>query len=393
MSTAVTTRGPMSTAVTTARGTARQPQLSRRLRWLVGVVAVLGLVAVAVLTVLGQAGRQQADDPRSSTATGSGALGQLLGDEGVTLQTTNRVGEAVAQASVSTTLVVARPDQLSADEARRLVETPAARLILLRPNSAALRRFGVKAEGVSPTEGTFAPTCSAPATGLAGAVSMDDMRASYRATGPLDFACYPTGSGYGYLRALTDTARPVDLVAGGLSNDQLGLEGNAAFGLNVLGSQPDLVWLMAEPSADVANSAEGVTVLPGWWQLAVAQAVVALVVIGVWRGRRLGPILTEALPVTVRASETVEGHGRLYYRLNARDRAAQALRAGTRARLGRTFGHADDPLALSEVVAARTGRDAAQVQIALYGGVPATDDDLVELTRTLDRIEQETRQL
>ena len=57
----------------------------------------------------------------------------------------------------------------------------------------------------------------------------------------------------------------------------------------------------------------------------------AFLVVGVWRGRRLGPIMTEPLPVTVRAAETVEGHGRLYHRLNARDRAANALRAGSSA--------------------------------------------------------------
>ena len=79
----------------------------------------------------------------------------------------------------------------------------------------------------------------------------------------------------------------------------------------------------------------------------------------IWRGRRLGPILSERLPVTVRAAETVEGHGRLYYRLSARDRAAGALRAGSRQRLSRAFGHADDALALSAAVGARTGRDPA----------------------------------
>ncbi|HEY5821655.1 MAG TPA: DUF4350 domain-containing protein [Propionibacteriaceae bacterium] len=368
------------------------PRRTRRLRWLIGLLLVLGLVAFAVLTVLGQAGRQQADDPRSSTSTGSGALGQLLRDEGVDLRTTNRVDDAVAQAGPSTTVVVAGADQLSAEEARRLTEAPAARLVLLRPNSVALGRFAVKAAGVAPVDGTFDPTCAVPATALAGAVSVDDMRAAYRATGPLEFACYPAGTGYVYLRARTDTGRPVELVAGGLSNDQLGLAGNSAFGLNVLGSQPNLVWLMGQSSADPEAGAERPTMLPGWWLLAVVQAILALVVVGIWRGRRLGPILSEALPVTVRASETVEGHGRLYYRLNARDRAAEALRAGARARLGKAFGHADDPLALSEVVGARTGRDPGQVRAVLYGGVPTTDDDLVELTRTLDRIEQEARQ-
>ena len=48
-----------------------------------------------------------------------------------------------------------------------------------------------------------------------------------------------------------------------------------------------------------------------------------------WRARRLGPVVTEPLPVVVRSAEVVEGHGRLYSRAGARDRAAAALRAGT----------------------------------------------------------------
>ena len=119
----------------------------------------------------------------------------------------------------------------------------------------------------------------------------------------------------------------------------------------------------------------------------------AFVVVAIWRGRRLGPILSEPLPVRVRAAETVEGHGRLYHRLAARDRAAEALRAGSIARLSRAFGHAEDPLALSAAVARRTGRDPAEVRRLLFEAVPGSDDDLVNLARHLDRLEQEARRL
>jgi hypothetical protein len=113
------------------------------------------------------------------------------------------------------------------------------------------------------------------------------------------------------------------------------------------------------------------TLLPSWWQIGVVQAVIALVVVGIWRGRRLGPILTEPLPVTVRASETVEGHGRLYHRLAARDRAAEALRTATRQRLSRSFGAADDPEVLAEAVARRTARSPNEISRLLAGPAPA----------------------
>jgi hypothetical protein len=119
------------------------------------------------------------------------------------------------------------------------------------------------------------------------------------------------------------------------------------------------------------------------------QAGLAVVILGIWRGRRLGPILSERLPVKVRSSETVEGHGRLYFRLGARDRAAAALRAGSVQRLGAVFGHRDDPAMLAQVVAQRVGRDVPQVRLWLAGPAPPDDDQLTTLARNLDQLEQE----
>ena len=167
----------------------------------------------------------------------------------------------------------------------------------------------------------------------------------------------------------------MELVGGGIANEVLDIDGNAAFAMNVFGTSPNLVWLMSPVPApiDGDGSAGTPTLLPAWWQMAMVQFFVAFLVAAIWRGRRLGPIMTEPLPVTVRASETVEGHGRLYSRLNARDRAAEALRSGSRSRLSRAYGHADDPLALSAAVAAQTGRDPAKVRALLLRPMPSTD--------------------
>jgi len=222
---------------------------------------------------------------------------------------------------------------------------------------------------------------------------LEDLRASYRADGPADFACYPTSDGHAYLGVRTAEGVPVELVGGGIANSVLDTEGNAAFAMNVFGSTKDLVWLMSPVPTPRGDGTRTPTLLPGWWQLAVVQFFVAFVVAAIWRGRRLGPIMVEPLPVSVRASETVEGHGRLYHRLDARDRAADALRTGSRARLSRAYGHADDPHALSAAVASRTGRDPAKVRALLYDAMPNNDDDLVDLARDLDRLEQEARRL
>ena len=98
--------------------------------------------------------------------------------------------------------------------------------------------FEVRATARAPEEGSFAPECAVEAARLAGPITVDDLRASYQATGPADFACYPTGAGHAYLRTSTGDGFQVDLVGGGIANSALARDGNAAFALNVFGEQP-----------------------------------------------------------------------------------------------------------------------------------------------------------
>jgi hypothetical protein len=365
----------------------------RRVRWVVGIFVAVSLVGLAMVVTVGRANRQQADDPRSSTATGAGALGTLLAAEGVEIRVVDEVAQAVETPGPDQALVVANADRLTDADSRRLLTAGYGRVILLRANRPALDRFGVRAETRPSTRGTLPPSCPADAAEQAGTVAVEDARSGYAATGPAEFSCYPLATGgYAYLRVGTAAGPPVELVAGGISNADLDRAGNAAFGMNVFGAQAGVTWLMARRgSTDADPGPPGL--LPPWWPIALAQAAVAFAVVAVWRGRRLGPIMAEPLPVTVRAAETVEGHGRLYHRLNAYDQAASALRTGVIGRLSLAYGHADDPLALSAVLADRTGLDPAQVRRMLVDARPTTDNDLVNLARDLDRLEQEARRL
>ena len=132
--------------------------------------------------------------------------------------------------------------------------------------------------------------------------------------------------------------------------------------MNVFGAQAAVTWLMARERVG-GRADRRRPCCPPWWPIAVAQAAVAFVVVAVWRGRRLGPILSEPLPVTVRAAETVEGHGRLYYRLNAATGPPTRCGAGTVGRLSRAYGHAEDP-ARAERRQWRAGRVATRPRSA-----------------------------
>jgi hypothetical protein len=134
--------------------------------------------------------------------------------------------------------------------------------------------------------------------------------------------------------------------------------------------------------------------VPSWVALAVGQVFAAALFTVWWRGRRLGRVVLEPLPVAVRATEAVEGRARLYRRAGDRGRAADVLRAATLARLTtmlrlpRTSGLAE----VVPAVVARTGSDATDVTALLTPGVDPTDDaGLTRLADALDTLEDEVR--
>jgi hypothetical protein len=102
-------------------------------------------------------------------------------------------------------------------------------------------------------------------------------------------------------------------------------------------------------------------------------------------------LVAEELPVVVRASETVEGRGRLYRYRRARDRAAAALRTATLQRLlpQLGLGAGASPAAAVSTVAQRVGSDPGLVSYQLFGPPPTTDHDLLQLARALDEIERQ----
>ncbi|MBO0829094.1 MAG: DUF4350 domain-containing protein, partial [Streptosporangiales bacterium] len=128
-------------------------------------------------------------------------------------------------------------------------------------------------------------------------------------------------------------------------------------------------------------------------RVAAFGAVLALAVFAFARGRRLGPVLAERLPVVVRATETTEGRSRLYRSLRARERAVQALRGGVVARLRSLvrLPRDADPSAVVAAVAEHTGRDPVEVEGLLHGAAPTDDATLVRLADELDALEKEVR--
>lgn len=162
--------------------------------------------------------------------------------------------------------------------------------------------------------------------------------------------------------------------------------------MNLAGSRPRVIWYTPGRIAGESDGATSIMdLIPGRVGWIVVQLCLAVGLVALWKGRRIGPLVAEDLPVVVRASETVEGRGRLYRSRRARDRAASALRTSvlrrTLPRLG--LGAQSDPASVVETVARRTRHDPATVEYALFGPDPSDDAQLVTLSRLLDDIERQ----
>jgi hypothetical protein len=167
--------------------------------------------------------------------------------------------------------------------------------------------------------------------------------------------------------------------------------------MNLAGSHPRVIWYApqhSEGDGESGGAASWYDLLPGQAKLIVLQLCLVVALVAVWKGRRIGPLVAEQLPVVVRASETVEGRGRLYRSRRARDRAANALRTAALQRMTPRLGLGHDaaPAAVAQTVAERCGLHPQAVAHTLFGPPPANDPDLVILAHELDNVERQVAQ-
>jgi hypothetical protein len=354
----------------------------------IGLVVVLAGVLLAAFADRAERGLL---DPAAVNPTGSRAVAELLRDQGVTVDVA-RTAADVRAAGPGATVLVPFPERLAEAQLAALRDS-AADLVVVAPGSDVLAALAPAAEVTAVYEPVDVrqPGCDLPAARVAGPVELGGEL--YRADGAA--ACYPSEGGAALLRVAGDRSVTVIGAPDILMNRALADEGNASLALALLGENPRLLWFLPQPEGPASGQERslGELVPPGWvWatvQLGVAAALAML-----WRARRLGPVVTEPLPVVVRSAEAVEGRARLYRRAGARGHAAQVLREASRTRLVPVLGLPDpvEPAAVVEAVAARTGRPAQAVAALLYGSAPVDDAELVALTDELDRVETEVRQ-
>jgi hypothetical protein len=331
-------------------------------------------------------------DPQSAAPEGTRALAELLRGQGLTVERTTDAQRALT-ATAGQTLVVAYPQLLPRAAVRDLESSPAD-VVLLGPVATPDGYFGVTAvERVGIEDRP--PVCDLGVTTVAGAARSGGMTLEAHDRSQGFVACYPTNglAGPTMLQA-TDAGGTTHTVFGSaefMTNERLDESGNAALAMGVMGRNPEVVWWL--PSPVFTGTQPLTSLLPdGVWPV-LGVLVTLVVLIALWQGRRLGPVVLEPIPVAVRASETTEGRARIYQRHKTREQAAHHLRALAASDLAQRLGipSGSKPPAVVSAVSEATGRSNEQVTTLLYGPPPERDDDLVTLGRQLADIDLEVR--
>ena len=343
---------------------------------------LLMIVAAGIVIALARGGSDGGSlDPRSAAPSGSRALARLLQAQGVRIDFVETAATAEsALAGGGATLLVTHPERIGPDQTAALARRAAA-VVLIAPPQEVLRALDLPVHVSTPIEvADRAPDCPLPTAVAAGVATMGGARFS--------------GADVCYGGTL-ERSGTVTLLGTGVAftNERLDEQGNAALTMRLLGERDRIVWYvpsLADPSARPEQRSLA-ALLPAGWRFGLVALVIAVVLLALWRARRLGPVVTEPLPVVVRAAETAEGRARLYRRSGAADHAAEALRQATRARLVSHLALPRDlPAdAVSSMVAARAGRASGEVHDLLYGPPPTTDAALVRLADRLDALENE----
>jgi hypothetical protein len=358
---------------------------------LVGVVLV---AAAVVLAAIENSPPRRPLDPRDASAAGGRALAQLVRDRGVTVDEV--ASTRGVRRDASTTVFVPDPASLLRTQLTALAQSTADVVVIGARSRElhALRMADTTSTGYDGFATTTSPQCGVDEAMVAGPVRFAGT--SYLASPPVT-GCYPVDGAAGLVIRPRGGARTV--VFGSpvtFSNDQLDEQGDAELALSLLTRRPHLVWVLPQPPtrAPADTPRRGlVHLLPSRVLWAALALVGAVVVLALWRARRLGPVVAEPLPVVVRATETVEGRARLLRSARARGTAAQALRDASVARLRDVLGVGlDAPRpAVVDAVARHAGNSGAAVDDLLYGAVPQDDAALLRLANDLDTLERSVR--
>lgn len=402
-----------ATAVATAQGftvAPASPKLGTRV-WRGRFWWSLTLIFSALLAVM------MASTPTKDSALlslnnsgddGARATGEVLRGRGLDVRQITRLGAARIARPQDTTLAVVLPSQMIGYQLDSVLAYPGD-IVFVGVTPDLLAAIDPRLGSADTAEVTLrGARCSAPDAIAAGRISTGG--AEMDAAG-VDGAtvCFPSTGGIGPFVVLTRGGHTITLLSDATlpMNGNLTDYGNAALVFRALGKHPTLVWYLGNPldtstltyshSSGAGSGTGGDTAepsadfLPPGTGTALYALAIAVLIAAIWRGRRMGPLVTEALPVVVPSSETTRGRARLYRRARAYGRASASLRAAAAERMGRRLGvpRGGDAASLIRAVARATGREPVAVERLVYGPPPDGEHAMMDLVQELDTLERQ----
>ncbi|MEV7620340.1 DUF4350 domain-containing protein [Microbacterium sp. NPDC089321] len=381
----------LATANDDVTGSTAAPRRAGRranvLGWLLVAVLLVGIALLSLRLVTTAPSLAGVLNPESPGPGGAKAIAELVRQQGTEVEVVRSRTAAASALEPGGTLVLADPVALS-DEAVLTLIGEADRVVLLSTSTRMLDllELGTGAGGLDSVEAG----CDRPEFAAIGEVEAERMFT------PADdvVGCFrSTGGGAALLLAEREGAQLSFIEASRmLSNRHLTENGNAALGLALLAQTDHVVWYAGsfEDGDRVADEPASLGDLTPTW---LTPAILLLLLAGIaavwWRGARFGPLVSESLPVTVRASETMHGRARLTAKAADAPHAAAAIRSGTRARLARRL--ALSPRATSAEIADAASDRLGIPRGSLHGlldGMPPVDDrELIDLARRLAELE------
>jgi hypothetical protein len=361
---------------------------------------VVGVMLLAFAATMGLISRVStlgdAFSANESAPMGSRALVEVLRNQGVDVTTPASLDatlSSLTSPASGTTLVMADPRGIMTVEQWAQLDGLADTLLIIEPPAAALEALAPKvAPGVRVSAevrddaGCSLPAAQRAASITAGGLSLDVVGEESTQ------ACFSGTGGSALVTLAQESGGALYLLGAGsvVQNGSIGQQGNAALALGLAGEHPHVVWYVASVADLDASDTSAADLFPGWVNPLAWLAVLVGLAAAVWRGRRLGPVVVENLPVTVSTTETMEGRARLYSRGGSRLRAIDALRVGALRRLAHSLG-LGPAAGVDEImasVASIVAVDRARLRVLLLDGVPGDDRELVRLSDELLELER-----
>ena len=384
--------------------------LRRFYRLLVPITIAAGIVAgTLVVHWLAQPNVTDSDylNPTSTADVGGADLASALAAAHVTIRRTADIDQALDWArGGDTTLFVPAPSLLNEFSAAALTTMPSStRVVVVDPPEQVLVAAAAPIDAVNDRWAEFpaAAGCSAPEAANAPRVGSD--RHSYAGT-TIVVSCYD-----GSVVRLGDTDMWLIGSADPFRNDRIGENDNRALVTALLSTKPTVIWLdnhdkqpKPDPGPRIANpfnkplplpSFGGrpprqslATLFPGWMWTVLGLLMLILLTLAIAASRRFGTPVTEPMPVSAKARETVEGRGRLYRKAKQPATTLNALRTIAVGQLPAILGVAATTPAgdLFGLAAARAAMPTETVEAILRTDEPRDNEELVAAVARLDNL-------